>query len=414
MIRAGALLSIFLGVATVITVVAPPSPSFAQDGQIVVAENNRPGFFQRLFGNPRRSPRFFAPRQLFPGFERQAPQPPQRERRASPQPSAPREVAAVEKAEDAKRALVVGDFMAGSLAKGLAEAYRENPNIVVIDATNGSSGLVRKDYYDWPARLPELVDSQKPDVILVMIGANDRQAIDTDAGSQTVGSDAWRAAYAARAAAFADALKATGKPVLWSGLVPVALSNMSRDYSSFNGIMREQIEAKGLKFIDVWIGFADDEGKYIAVGPDVSGQSVQLRASDGLNFTRAGQRKLGYFVEQELNDIFGGNAPQLAATSATAPTATGPSGPQIGPMVSLDALSFAGGDALSSGPEEAKSGAVAESISARLSDESAGPPPAERVDSYRWPPAPIPSAATAAGAAAPATSEAAAGAAAAQ
>ena len=151
----------------------------------------------------------------------------------------------MEKAEDAKRAMVVGDFMAGALAKGLAEAYAENPNVVVIDATSGSSGLVRNDYYDWPAKLPALVEEQKPDAILVMIGGNDRQGIETDTGAQALGSEAWRAAYAARVAAFADALKATGKPVLWGGLVPVAPAAMSRDYSSFNGIVREQLEAKG-------------------------------------------------------------------------------------------------------------------------------------------------------------------------
>ena len=93
---------------------------------------------------------------------------------------------------------------------------------------------------------------------------------------------------------------------------------MSRDYSSFNGIVREQLEAKGLRFVDMWNGFADEDGKYVAFGPDVRGQSVQLRADDGLNFTRAGQRKLAYFVEQELNDMFGGTAPLLAAVRAGA------------------------------------------------------------------------------------------------
>jgi len=390
--------SVFIGVAAAVVELAPPTVSFAQDASIVVAQNNRPNFFQRLFGNPRRSPRTFAPRRLFPGFERDRAAPaPQRERRQrAPSQPTPHEVAAVEKAEDAKRAMVVGDFMAGSLAKGLAEAYRENPNVVVINASNGSSGLVRDDFYDWPVRIPELVESQKPDAILVMIGANDRQAI----GSESPGTDAWRAAYVARIVAFADALKATGKPVLWGGLVPVSSSTMSRDYSSFNGIMREQLEAKGIKFIDLWNGFADDEGKYVAVGPDVRGQSVQLRGSDGLNFTRAGQRKLGYFFEQDLNDVFGGNALQVAATPSGAAVAPGVGGPQIGPMVSLDALSLAGGDALSSGPEEEKRGNVAASISARLTNQDAEAPPAGRVDSYLWPPTPAPASTPAAAASA--------------
>jgi uncharacterized protein len=245
---------------------------------------------------------------------------------------------------------------------------------------------VRNDFYDWPAKLPGIVEDQKPDAILVMIGANDRQGIQTDSGAQAFGTDGWRAAYAARVAAFADALKATGKPVLWAGLVPVAPAAMARDYSGFNSIVREQLEAKGLPFIDMWNGFADDEGKYVDVGPDVAGQSVQLRASDGLNFTKAGQRKLAYFVEQELSDIFGGNGPQIAAADAAAAAQVGPDAPKIGPMVPIDALNLAGADALSS--NDAERGSAAATISARLSDEHPEPPPAARVDSYIWPPRP--------------------------
>ena len=110
-------------------------------------------------------------------------------------------------------------------------------------------------------------------------------------------------------------LKPTGKPVVWGGLVSVESSAMSRDYSSFNGIVREQAEAKGLRFVDMWNGFADEDGKYVSVGPDVRGQSVQLRADDGLNFTRAGQRKLAYFVEQQLNDMFGGTGASSTAVN---------------------------------------------------------------------------------------------------
>ncbi len=388
MIRTGAVLGLVLGFATFAAAVAPPAPSFAQDGQIVVAQNNnRPGFFRRLFGGIREiapPPPAFNPQQLFPGFDSGK----QRQRRVRAPAAAPvpREVAAVEKADDAKRAMVVGDFMASALAKGLADAYRDNANVVVIDATSGSSGLVRNDFYDWPAKLPGIVADQKPDAILVMIGGNDRQGIQTDSGAQALGTDGWRAAYAARVAAFADVLKATGKPVLWGGLVPVASAVMARDYSGFNSIMREQLEAKGLPFIDMWNGFADDEGKYVDVGPDVGGQSVQLRASDGLNFTKAGQRKLAYFVEQELSDIFGGTGPQVAAADAAAAARAGPDAPKIGPMVPIDALNLAGADALSA--SDAERGSAAATISARLSDEHSEPPPAARVNSYVWPPRP--------------------------
>jgi hypothetical protein len=354
--------------------------------EIVVAQNNNGvgGFFRRLFRR-----RDAAPPPSGPVFRIAPRQEPRREatpRRSRPSRSpapTPREITAVAKSEDAKRVLVVGDFMARALAKGLAEAYEENPDALVIDATSGSSGLVRDDYYNWPEKVPAIVEEQKPDAILALIGGNDRQSISTESGTYSVGADGWRAAYADRVAALADALKATGVPSVWVGLVPVQSSAMSRDYSSFNGIVREQLEAKGLPFVEVWNGFADEEGKYVAVGPDVRGQSVQLRASDGLNFTRAGQRKLAYFVEQELQDIFGGVAPQLASADPAASVAPGEEGPQIGPMVPLDALAVADGDALASGGADEESGGVTVEISERLSGDK--PAPRGRVDFYRWP-----------------------------
>ena len=370
MTRAGFLLSLGLSALIAIGTLAPEAHAQSSSGEIVVAQNNDGfgNFFRNLFRDRRRQQPPQQDFDFFPQFEQEEPQPqatPRRERRNRPAAPRPQEIAAVEKAEDAKRAMVIGDFMAGALAKGLAEAYRENPNIVVIDASSGSSGLVRNDYYDWPGKLPDLVTEQKPDAILVMIGGNDRQTLNTDTGAHVLGTDGWRAAYAARVGALAEVLKFTGKPILWVGLAPVESGAMSRDYSAFNGIVREQLEAKQMRFIETWNGFADEEGKYVAVGPDVRGQSVQLRASDGLNFTKAGQRKLAYFVEQELTDIFGGAVPLLAAIDPNAPAGEGGAA-LIGPMVPLDSLSAAGGEALSGAAAAEESGGIATAISERI------------------------------------------------
>ncbi len=387
-------------------VLAPEARAQASGPEIVVAQNDGIGsFFRRLF-RPREPQRQQLPPQVDRSAPEQAPQQqPQRQRR-SPSPN-PREIAAVEKNENARRVLVIGDFLATALAKGLALAYEDNPDVVVINATSGSSGLVRNDYYDWPGKLPGIAEKEKPDAIVVMVGGNDRQGIDTASGPYALGTDGWRTAYAGRVNALVDAIRSTGKPGLWVGLLPVESSTMARDYSSFNGIYREQAEGKGIPFIDIWNGFADEQGKYVAYGPDITGQAVQLRASDGLNFTRAGQRKLAYFVEQDLNNILGGNAPQLAPGEALA---TGEAGPQIGPMVPLDALAVAGGDALVTGAAEKDEDGEVKDVAASISGELTGEDsaPRGRADFYRWPP-PEPKPAESA---APAAAEQAAGAAA--
>jgi len=387
--RLPALLCLACGLILAAIAIVPETLAQSTRGEIVVAENSGPGgFFRRLFGR-RQQARPRAPLQAFPEFDAPAVKtPPRRERKARPAAPKPREVAAVEKAPDAKRALVIGDFMAGALAKGLADANRDNAKVVVIDASSGSSGLVRDDYFNWPAKLPEIVAEQKPDAILVMVGANDRQQIKTPAGTLDIGSDGWRANYTSRIVALADALKATGKPVLWGGLVPVASSAMSRDYSAINGIAREQLDAKGLKFVDMWNGFADEDGAYVAFGPDVRGQAVQLRSDDGLNFTRAGQRKLAYFVEQDLSDIFGGAAPLVVAPADERVVSIAPedAGPSIGPMVPLETLSLLGGGELSASVPDNQRGLTATAIAARIAKADSAPPPPTRADSYLWPP----------------------------
>jgi hypothetical protein len=378
---------------------SPASGAYAQtsEGDIVVAQfdvfRGPPVFrfltrpFRREEGTPppeaapREGPSEARPqrqRSAAPRQQRRTRQAPAR--RAAPEPAP--EVVEVEKADDARRILVVGDFMAGALAEGLEEAFADNPDIVVVDASNGSSGLVRADFYDWPAELPAIVAEQRPAAILAMIGGNDRQAIDTATGTHVQGTEGWRAAYAARVGAFADALRATEKPVLWAGLVPVRSGAMSRDYSAFNGIFREQLEAKGMRFVETWNGFADAEGRFVASGPDVSGQPTQLRSSDGINFTRAGRRKLAYFVEQELREILGEAGPAVAAAAAAedGPPLAPDDAARIGPMVPIEALRT-GGETLSDGGGGG-GGAAGALIVERLG--AKGGPPAGRVDDYSW------------------------------
>jgi hypothetical protein len=419
------LLAATLGTSAARAAFAPPASAVgggAAAGLVLVQDdpNERPSIFRFLFGqgrdlppgqppgvtqhfapppSPRRQRRLRQPartqRQAVAPAPDLANLPDRRQRRAtkrtSPAPAraAPvREPAPVVKAADAKHVLVIGDFAAAALAKGLTDDYAQDPTVQVIDATKGSSGLVRADVQNWASELPDLVAANKPDAILVTIGSNDRQAIDTPAGSAALGSDDWKIAYAGLAATLADALKASGKPALWVGLTPVRSTVMSRDYSTINSILHDLLESKGLKFIDAWNGFADENGKFASVGPDVTGQSVQLRASDGVNFTRAGQRKLAYFVEQDLNDALKGALPAMAVGDAGAQSAglePAEEPPRIGPMLPLDSVESAGGSELS-GAEGSPpaAGAVAEAIVKRLAGDQRASAPTGRADDFTW------------------------------
>lgn len=263
---------------------------------------------------------------LFPRNEKQSrPAPPAAEpRRAAPRrkaaPAVP-PVAVVEKAEDARRILVVGDFLAGSLADGLSVAYAENPAMLVLDRANGSSGLVRDDHYDWPGSIAGLIEAEKPAAVVVMIGSNDRQQMRVGEAREQPGSEAWTEEYERRATALVKAVRAKGLPLVWVGNLPFKSPAMSSDMVAFNDIYRRIVTDAGGEFIDVWDGFVDESGNFVANGPDMNGQPAQLRGSDGINVTRQGRRKIAFYVEKPLARLLNLGAPGTPAAP----------GPDFGP-----------------------------------------------------------------------------------
>lgn len=208
--------------------------------------------------------------------------------------------APVVKDEDALKLLVVGDFMASGLVRGLETTYAAEPRLVVIDRTSGSSGIVRADYYDWIAELPGILAEVGPDFVVVMIGTNDRQEMRTGDGTERLRSPGWDTEYAARATAIAAILAGTGKPALWVGQPPMRQRSMSTDMAFFNSVYQAAIEGIGGVYVDVWDAFADVDGRFTATGPDVAGQTRTLRGDDGFSLTTAGRVKLAYYVDREI------------------------------------------------------------------------------------------------------------------
>ena len=91
----------------------------------------------------------------------------------------------------------------------------------------------------------------------------------------------------------------------------------------------------------MWSGFANEDGRYITSGPDVEGQTRQLRTGDGINFTRAGRLKLAFYVEREIRRQTGfgsGGIDLLADVDARQPDRDRSRWHEalVGPVISLD------------------------------------------------------------------------------
>ena len=208
-----------------------------------------------------------------------------------------------QKAPDAKRILVLGDFVGNAVADGLNQFYAENPKVVILASTNLSSGLVNESHYNWLDNIGKLVTKEKPDIIVMALGANDNQPIKTGEKTINVEDKEWSDNYRQRIVSLSGALKGTGKPFFWLGNPSFKDPQLSQTISSLNRLYKQQMEAAGGHFVDVWEGFIDEQGKFALSGYDVNGKTVRLRANDGINFTSAGKKKLAFYLEKPLENL---------------------------------------------------------------------------------------------------------------
>ena len=283
-----------IALVAVASVVVTALPAGAQE-----QPRERKTILEFLFGKKK-------PREVIPAEPQvRKPRPTARKKKTTTTVAKTPEAPVVEKLPDAKVVLVVGDFIAGSVGEGLATAFEATPGIRVERRTNGSSGIVRDDYYNWPESLPALIAETKPALVVVSMGANDRQQMTVAGEKEKFRSEAWTKEYETRVARLATLARQSGKPLLWMGMPAFQSSALTADMTTLNNFYRAGVEKAGGEFVDIWDGFVDEEGKFVISGSDINGQQVRLRGSDGINFTKAGKRKLAFYVEKEIRRLLG-------------------------------------------------------------------------------------------------------------
>jgi hypothetical protein len=250
----------------------------------------------------------------------------------------------------------------------------------VTRKTKNSSGLIKYepkgDSADWAAAAKGILTTEKPDIIIVMLGLNDRIAIresvaeksdksadktgDKDAhlkrdakgggkpepkheaaqkpetdtelpqdaadnaepppaksartpnGVYEFGEDHWIELYEKKIEEMLAAVKVKGVPVVWVGLPAIRGAKGTSDMLFLNSLYREAASKAGVTYVDVWEGFVDERGLFQQKGPDFEGQIRQLRSDDGVFFTKSGARKLAHYVEREITRVLAARSGPIA------------------------------------------------------------------------------------------------------
>jgi len=343
--------------------------------------------------------------------------------------------------------LVMGDGMADWLAYGLEDAFSDAPEIAIIRKNRTISGLLRydtnpKDDQDWWHVAREILNQEKANYVVMMLGVSDRQNIrerdlakeaeksakeeqdkkdaaakpgepgkdgdkagdktekSADAATEKPGakpnkpangvvefqSEQWERIYTRRIDDTIAALKSKGVPVFWVGLPPIRGTKSTSEASYLNNLYRQRAERAGIVYIDVWDGFVDEAGKFTTFGPDYEGQKRRLRSADGVFFTKYGARKLAHYVEREIRRYMSNRI--VALPSAPAAPAAEPGKPAqrplAGPVVPLTVTTAAAEDLLGGGTASRVHGdAIASQVLVKGEPLS---PQRGRADDFAWPP----------------------------
>jgi hypothetical protein len=189
--------------------------------------------------------------------------------------------------------LMTGDSLQESSGPQLT-AYANAKRHVVAGCTvpKYSTGLVRDDFFDWPAYAVQLAAERDPEAVSFMIGGNDGQNMDVGGRILQAGSAEWATEYQKRAAAVMRAFANGHRKVYWIGM-PIARSErLTGIYKVLNDAVRKAAASvPGVRFVDIWAMYAPN-GHYQDSFANEYGTVERMRNSDGIHLSTAGAAML--------------------------------------------------------------------------------------------------------------------------
>jgi lysophospholipase L1-like esterase len=202
------------------------------------------------------------------------------------------------------RVLIVGDSIGIDLGDALQPDLAQTD--VVSAALDGrvSTGLTRPDYFNWPAELTADLKSQNPQVVVIMIGANDAQDF---LGPPDVPytSPQWNTLYAERVAQFMQIAQSGGATVVWVGMPPMQAPGLNAQMSDVNAVVQQQAVKTHppVTYLSTDRSLGTAQGGYTAFVTNGAGQVVNVRTPDGTHLTPGGGQVAAQQVIGELQTL---------------------------------------------------------------------------------------------------------------
>ena len=214
---------------------------------------------------------------------------------------------------------LAGDSMmaVGLSAQFLREAAGDK-NLRIVKAFRSGTGLARPEVFNWMQQYPAMIGAEKPDIVLVAIGANDGQGFVVDGKVLPYGSDRWRQVYQQRVDSYLSMLEASGAQVLWMGLPPMRIPVYNEKIETINRIDYTVVsQHPRAAWLNLSAVVGDSSGGFREFETTPGGKQLRLRATDGIHLSDEGA---GLLTPQLLRWL---DPPPPAPAANTAPPAAG-------------------------------------------------------------------------------------------
>ncbi len=184
------------------------------------------------------------------------------------------------------RVLVTGDSLATYPGDQLANLA--GPKVhVTVKGFNGT-GLTTPGSFNWQVAAQNLVSDLHPDVVMVVMGANDGWDMKHDGATLAWATPAWQREYARRIAVVMQTFLHGGVDRVYYGGPPTSpSSNYQRIFASINAAGAQAAAAiPGARWVDLFNG-TSDRGRY-SRSEAYHGKRIDARQSDGLHWSYDG------------------------------------------------------------------------------------------------------------------------------
>ena len=204
------------------------------------------------------------------------------------------------------RVVIVGDSLAAGLGYFAERVFL--PRLVKVSPQGRiSTGLARPDYFNWPFTMQRIVDIFDPDLVIVMLGENDHQSLQSVRGERVapIGTPTWPRTYRERVLTMMRIASSQGAKVVWAGL-PISADFRQRDHS------RRQNEifdfaasiSNNVAYFDAWERFREPRAGYTAYFRE-GRRVILIREGDGLHFNAVGYTILAREIAKLAVEDFG-------------------------------------------------------------------------------------------------------------